>query len=256
MKRMYKKSLAVLLAVILVLGLTTFMASAASVSGISIDGKALSIAAAYGTPYIDSANRTQVPIRAVAEALGATVTWEQSTSSAVINGNIKIPLGTDSILTPYGTITMDTTSVAADGRIYVPVRFLCQAMGYDVNATASGGVISVNILTKVELNVSAAASLTDAFKSLATLYNAQKPGAKLTFNFAASGTLQKQIEQGAPADLFFSAATSNMDKLKSEGLLVDSTIKNLLGNDLVLVVPKSSTLQISSFADVAAAPSR
>jgi molybdate transport system substrate-binding protein len=146
---------------------------------------------------------------------------------------------------------MDTTSVAADGRIYVPVRFLCQALGYDVVATGSAASLSVDILTKVELNISAAASMTDAMKSVGKLYNAARPNTKLTFNFAASGTLQKQIEQGAPADLFFSAATSNMDKLKSQGLLVDSTIKNLLGNDLVLIVPKSSTIQLSSFGDVA-----
>lgn len=253
MKKIFRKTITFILATIMTLSMTCVFASAASAPAISVDGTPLSIAASYGTPYIDAANRTQVPIRVVAEALGATVTWEQSTSSAVINNSVKIKLGSSTISTPYGSIEMDTTSVASNGRIYIPVRFLCDALGYDISATTSGSAVSVNIITKVELNISAAASLKNALTELKTLYASQKPNVKLTFNFDASGTLQKQIEQGAPVDVFFSAATSNMNTLKNEGLLVNSTIKNLLGNDVVLIVPKDSALTISSFADVAGA---
>jgi molybdate transport system substrate-binding protein len=251
MKKTLQKALAIVLTLVLILGLSTVIASAASAPAIQIDGTAISIPASYGTPYIDSADRTQVPIRAVSEALGAAVTWEGSSSTAVINNSIKIKMGDASISTPYGAIAMDTVSVNKDGRIYVPVRFLCQALGYDILTDNSGGRLIVNIVTKVELNISAAASLQNVLTEMTKLYLADKPNTKLTFNFAASGTLQTQIEQGAPADVFFSAATSNMNTLKSKGLLVDSTIKNLLGNDIVLIVPSGSTLAISSFADVA-----
>ena len=94
----------------------------------------------------------------------------------------------------------------------------------------------------VELNVSAAASLTDAAREIADLYSQQHPDIKITYNFASSGTLQKQIEEGAPADLFISAGKKQMDALQEQGLIVDSTRKDLLGNELVLIAPKNSTL--------------
>jgi molybdate transport system substrate-binding protein len=72
----------------------------------------------------------------------------------------------------------------------------------------------------------------------------------VNISFGGSGTLQQQIEQGAPVDLFFSAAKSNMTALKDKNLLDNDTIKNLLQNKLVLVVPSDSTAKIDSFADV------
>lgn len=250
MKNITRKVLTLILTMAIVFGIPTVAASAASVPAIQIDGKALSIASAYGTPYVDTSSRTQVPVRIVAESLGAAVVWDQSIQSAVINGTTKIKLGANTITTQYGTIAMDTTSVALNGRIYVPVRFLCEALGYDVNAAVNNGAVTANIITKVDLNISAAASLKNAMAEIQSLYLTQKPNTKLTPIFAASGTLQTQIEQGAPVDVFFSAATSNMNTLKTKGLLIDSTIKNLLGNDLVLIIPKDSTLAIGSFTDI------
>lgn len=102
----------------------------------------------------------------------------------------------------------------------------------------------------VTLTISAAASLKDAMQEVAKLYKKDKPNVTLTFNFGASGALQKQIEQGAPADLFISAATKQMDALKSEKLLVDNTVKNLLLNEVVLIAPKDSKLDIKGFKDL------
>lgn len=245
-----RRILAIFVMVCLVMSMTTLLAFAASTPTISIDGSAFTIAATYGTPYIDSSDRIQVPIRAISEKLGATITWDQTTSTATINGAIKVKIGSSSITTAYGSVAMDTMAVNKNGRIYVPVRFLASALGYDVDATTSNGVINANIVTKVELNIAAAASLKNAMTEIKALYLAQKPNSKLTFNFAASGTLQTQIEQGASVDVFFSAASSNMTALKTAGLLVDSTVKNLLGNDVVLIVPSASTLTIKSFTDV------
>ncbi|NTV90081.1 MAG: molybdate ABC transporter substrate-binding protein, partial [Clostridiales bacterium] len=83
------------------------------------------------------------------------------------------------------------------------------------------------------------------------LYLKEKPNTELSMNFGASGSLQQQIEQGADVDVFFSAATKNMTALKDAGLLIDSTVKNLLGNEVVLVVPTDSKLAVKSFEDVA-----
>lgn len=102
----------------------------------------------------------------------------------------------------------------------------------------------------VTLTVSAAASLKDSMNEIKQLYTKEHPNIAITYNFGASGTLQQQIEQGAPADIFMSAATKQMDELKSKNLLVNDTVKNLLQNDVVLIVPKDSS-NIKTFDDLA-----
>jgi molybdate transport system substrate-binding protein len=69
-------------------------------------------------------------------------------------------------------------------------------------------------------------------------------------NYGASGTLQLQIEQGAPVDVYLSAAPKQMDSLESKGLLLKGTRKDLLRNEIVLIVPKDSTLGIATFQDL------
>ncbi|MGU3441808.1 molybdate ABC transporter substrate-binding protein [Bacillus cereus] len=94
----------------------------------------------------------------------------------------------------------------------------------------------------VELTISAAASLQDALKEIEKQYKEKEPNIKLSFNFGASGALQQQIEQGAPADLFFSAAEDKFQTLVKKGFISEKEGKNLLGNELVLVIPKDSSL--------------
>ncbi len=94
----------------------------------------------------------------------------------------------------------------------------------------------------VELTISAAASLKDAAEELKTIYTGQHPNVTITYNFASSGALQKQIEEGAPADLFISAGKSQMDALAEKGLIVDDSRIDLLGNELVLIAGKDSNL--------------
>ncbi len=105
--------------------------------------------------------------------------------------------------------------------------------------------------TPVELNVSAAASLTDVLKEINALYVQENPHVTITPNFASSGTLQQQIEQGAPVDVFFSAAAKQMDNLQNGGLILVETRQNVVTNSLVLIVPIDSTLNITSFNDLA-----
>lgn len=94
----------------------------------------------------------------------------------------------------------------------------------------------------VELTISAAASLQDATGELKTIYEKQHQDVTLTYNLGASGTLQKQIEEGAPSDLFISAGKSQMDALAQKDLILDASRKDLLGNELVLIAGKDSKL--------------
>lgn len=102
----------------------------------------------------------------------------------------------------------------------------------------------------VEVLVAAAASLQNAMEELQTLYKEVDPNVTLTFTFGSSGTLQQQIEQGAPVDVFMSAALKQMKTLEDGGFLLDGTKKELLENKVVLIVPKDSNLNISSFKDI------
>ena len=104
----------------------------------------------------------------------------------------------------------------------------------------------------MNLTVSAAASLSDVLKEIDKLYTQNEPNVTITTNFASSGTLQTQIENGAPVDIFISAAPTQMDNLQKKDLLLNDTRVNLLNNKVVLVVPLDSTLGITSFNDLAA----
>lgn len=100
-----------------------------------------------------------------------------------------------------------------------------------------------------KLTISAAASLKDAMDVIQHTYEEEHPTITLQFNFGASGSLQQQISQGAPVDLFFSAAEDKFDLLVDEGMIAKEDGMDLLGNELVLVVPKGSQ-SIKGFEDV------
>jgi len=98
--------------------------------------------------------------------------------------------------------------------------------------------------------VSAASSLTDAFKAVATAYEAKHPGTKVVLNFAASDVLLQQIANGAPADVFASADQKAMDKAQAQGVLLNGSRKNFATNQLVLIVPTTSQLTITGLKDL------
>lgn len=102
----------------------------------------------------------------------------------------------------------------------------------------------------VEINISAAVSLKDALAEIEKNYQTKNPNVKLILNLGASGTLQKQIEQGAPADIFISAAPTQMNELEAENLVNKATRKNLVENKLVMIVPQNSALNLSKYEDI------
>ena len=92
--------------------------------------------------------------------------------------------------------------------------------------------------------VFAAASLKNALDDIAAAYT-QKTGKTVTISYAGTATLVRQIEQGAPADIFFSADMAWMDYAAAHELIRPETRRTLLGNEIVLVVPKDSTATIT-----------
>jgi molybdate transport system substrate-binding protein len=101
-----------------------------------------------------------------------------------------------------------------------------------------------------EITVSAAISLKNAFEEIGKLYETQNTPGKVVFNFGASGDLMAQIKGGAPVDVFASAAQKDMDELDAEGFVVKDTRTNFVANSVVLIVPSSSTLVLTSFDDL------
>lgn len=112
----------------------------------------------------------------------------------------------------------------------------------DGKANEAVKVVGTPVKTQVNITVSAASSLKDAMNELKDVYAKEKSEVNITYNFGSAGSIQQQIENGANVDLFISAAQKQMDALKEKGLLEDVTRKDLLGNSLVLIVPKDSSL--------------
>jgi molybdenum ABC transporter, periplasmic molybdate-binding protein len=101
----------------------------------------------------------------------------------------------------------------------------------------------------VDLYISAAASLTESLDKIKELYVTEHPEVNLILNYGASGTLQTQIEEGATADVFISAAQKQMNALSDKNLILTDTRVDLLVNKVVLIVPNGSALGLTSFED-------
>jgi molybdate transport system substrate-binding protein len=122
----------------------------------------------------------------------------------------------------------------------VLILSLALAFAGDSRAEQKGG----------EILVSAAISLKNAFGEIGSIYEKQT-GIRTRFNLGSSGLLQKQIETGAPVDVFASAGEKQMDELQAKGLIVSETRRNFARNTLVLIVPTHTNISIHSFADLA-----
>jgi molybdate transport system substrate-binding protein len=109
---------------------------------------------------------------------------------------------------------------------------------------------SANAQPTKEITVSAAISLKNAFEEIGNLFESQNTGAKVVFNFGASGDLVRQIEGGAPVDVFASAAQKDMDQIDMKGLIDGATRQNFVKNTVVLIQSASSTLEIKGFEDL------
>ena len=112
-----------------------------------------------------------------------------------------------------------------------------------IAAGLAAACLAFSLSAQAKVTVFAAASMTDSLKQVAEDYKKVNPKEEVVFSFASSSTLAKQIEEGAPADLFISASTKWMKHLSDKGLTVKETEKLLVGNELVLISQKDSKLQ-------------
>jgi molybdate transport system substrate-binding protein len=101
-----------------------------------------------------------------------------------------------------------------------------------------------------EITVSVAISLKNAFEEIGRLYEDRNKGTRVVFNFGASGDLIRQIEGGAPVDVFASAAQKDMDSIEQKGMVIKDTRVNIAANTVVLVVPADARIPVRSFEDL------
>lgn len=113
-------------------------------------------------------------------------------------------------------------------------------------------IVSCHLTTSkpVALIVSAAGSYRNVLAEINELYKQENSNVLITYNIAGSGFLRQQIEQGAPVDIYMPAIALEMDRLQSLGLVLPETRQNLLRNQIVLILPKESTIPISKFEDL------
>ena len=125
--------------------------------------------------------------------------------------------------------------------MFVPIRRMIAFCAFGFLAMAPGGMAAAQ--TSGKLVVFAAASLATALNAIQPVF-LQDKGQAVAISYGSSGILAKQIEQGAPADVFISADTKWVDYLQKKNLLAPSTRRDLLGNDLVLIEPADGNTKL------------
>ena len=129
------------------------------------------------------------------------------------------------------------------------VFFLVSLLCISISPFSFVGVASA----EQELIVSAAASLTNAFGEVGKKFESANPGAKVVFNFGASGALLQQIDKGAPVDVFASADQKTMDQAGEKHLILSETRKDFAGNELVLIIPPGAKIPVKTLKDLTTA---
>lgn len=115
---------------------------------------------------------------------------------------------------------------------------------------AALGLLACWPVWAADLTVSAAASLTNAFKEIAPLFEARHPDTTVRLNFGASGALLQQIAKGAPADVFASADQESMDQAQARSLVKPAERRNFVSNSLVVIVPATGAPSPKVLADL------
>jgi molybdate transport system substrate-binding protein len=111
-------------------------------------------------------------------------------------------------------------------------------------------VLAAGAALATDLTVSAASSLTNAFREIAAGYEGHYPGSKVALNFGASGALLQQLAKGAPVDVFACADQQTMDTAQLQGLIKPADRRDFARNNLVLIVPSDRTVAIRSLEDL------
>lgn len=122
-------------------------------------------------------------------------------------------------------------------------------IGCSAKPFSDSSVISADEGEAIALTVSAAASMQDTLNAIQPVYQTVYPDNTLVYNFASSGSLQQQIEQGAPVDVFLSASPKQVNALEEKGLLLQGTRRDLVKNTIVLIT-LLDTSNVMTFDDL------
>lgn len=109
---------------------------------------------------------------------------------------------------------------------------------------------SVSAAAERELLVSAAVSLKEPLQEIGLHFRQRHPDVKVFYNWGASGVLQQQIEQGAPVDVYVSAASKQMDELETKGLVLPETRRIVAANRMVMIAPSAFQSALTSLKDL------
>lgn len=121
---------------------------------VTINGQEVNITKEKGIPFKDESGRVQVPLASVSESLGHKVEWDGKNQQAKIDGgNVVVTVGSYDVKTKNGTIKMDTKAVMKNGRVFVPVRFISEALGHKVDYRYANGINHVLIITSEDTEV-------------------------------------------------------------------------------------------------------
>jgi len=159
---MIKRILSFSLVLVMALGMFCFTTLAADTISITLNGKTIPTDT---PPFIDPNNRTMVPVRFISEALGANVAWDANTRTVTVTKGstvIKLQIDSRQITTNGVAATMDTAAIIVDGRTFVPVRYISEALGltvgWDAGAktvvlTTGGTVPATAFAAEVSVNI-------------------------------------------------------------------------------------------------------
>ncbi len=184
---MFKKLLTLALTVTMAFSVTTF-SNADSAVKVKVDGKEISLDA---SPVIE-AGRTLVPIRSVAEALGADVQWDGGTSTATvytIDNEIVIKIGSTTATVNGSEKTLDAAAKIIGGRTMLPLRFVGESLGAEVSYDASTSTVSVDYFTKMSgtLKIGGSTTIQPICQAVADKLLARNSGLSITVAGGGSG---------------------------------------------------------------------
>ena len=137
-------------------------------------------------------------------------------------------------------------------KLYITLFF---AMMFSLAACGGAGSEDTGSSGQMTVNVFAAASLGTVMAELEANYEEANPDVDIVINADSSGALLTQIQEGAPCDVFFSAAQKQMDTLEEAGMTIEGTRTNVVNNQLVVVTQPDSATEVTGLADIAKAKS-
>lgn len=239
---------ALIAALVLTVGLSFFPVFAATNPSVSINNQLIQYTSDSGTPFIDSAGRTQVPFRLTLEKFGAAVTWSSQTrtATAVKDGiTVRVPIGQNYIYRNTELIYNDTSALIKDSRTYLPIRVVLEAFGATVKWNES--LSRVEILTGTQpppttpVLVGGYFDIKDLSRGL------------IHVTYSDGGKIKIIIEKGTGKYTYDLNSTGQRESFPlqlGDGSYKIGLYKNISGTSYSLITSRSFDVKISNANDV------